>query len=168
MSLDLVLERCAADGVTVSVDGGKLVINGQPAALDKWRPVLRSLKAELLGLLAGDLVLVEQRTAYFIKQSVKPAAARALALRLKVRDAQHDERRLCLECSHLFDMTRAHRCAQWRQAGQGGPQLPREVPTLLQRCKGFHPKGIEPTEQTKPAGTTMPARSAAYREGATS
>jgi hypothetical protein len=171
MNLNLVLECCAAEGVAVSIDGGKLVITGQPAALDEWRPVLRSIKAELLALLAGDLVLVEQRAAHFIKQNVKPATARALALRLNVRDAQHDERRLCLECSHLFDTSRTHRCAQWRQAGHGGPQLPSELPILLQRCKGFHLADIkpagQPTRHTKPAGSAMPARPATYFEGAT-
>ena len=137
MTLDLMLECCAAEGVAVSVDGGKLVIAGTPAVLDEWRPLLRSLKAELLALLAGDLVLVAQRAAHLIRQHVGPAEAHALALRLKTRDAQHDERRLCLECSHLFDTARAPRCAQWRQAGHGGPQLPRELPMLLQRCKAF-------------------------------
>lgn len=171
MNLDLVLECCTAEGVTVSLDGGKLVITGQPAALDEWRPVLRSVKDELLALLAGDLVLVDQRTAHFIRQSIKPAAARALALRLKTRDGQHDERRLCLECSHLFDTTRSPRCAQWRQAGWSGPQLPRELPTILQRCKVFHLAGLEsdstPAHNTPPARATAPTRPANHLEEAT-
>jgi hypothetical protein len=137
MTLNLMVECCAAEGVTVSVDSGKLVIAGTPAVLDEWRPLLRSFKAELLALLAGDLVLVAQRAAHFLTQHVDSGAAHALALRLQTRDAQHDERRLCLECSHLFDTARAPRCAQWRQAGHGGPQMPRELPMLLQRCKAF-------------------------------
>lgn len=157
MTLDLMLECCTAEGVTVSVEAGKLVITGHPAALDEWRPLLRSLKAELLALLGGDLVLATQRAAHFVRQHVNPTAAHALALRLKARDAVRDERRLCLECSHLFDTARTHRCAQWRQAGHTGPQLPRELPNILQRCRGFHlanMQAVDRTEQLRPAGAT--------------
>jgi len=169
--LESVLEQCRVDGVAVALVDGKLVITGQQAALDEWRPVLRGLKPELLELMKHAAEPTDKRTAHFIRQSVKPAEAHALALRLKVRDAQHDERRLCLECSHLFDTTRAPRCAQWRQAGHSGPQLPRELPTILQRCKGFHLAHIEPagqpTHNTKPAGTTTPARPATCLERVT-
>jgi len=161
MTFDLMLECCAAEGVSVSVEAGKLVIAGQPAALDEWRPLLRSIKAELLALLGDDLALVDQRVAHFVRQHVSPATARDLALRLKTRDAQHDERRLCLECSHLFDTARTHRCTQWRQAGHAGPQLPRELPIILQRCKGFHLADLKPsalpTHTTRPANNSRPA-----------
>ncbi len=169
--LESVLEQCQADGVAVALVDGKLVITGQPAALDEWRPVLRDLKPELLELMTRAAEPIDKRTAYFIRQSVKPAAARALALRLKTRDSQHDERRLCLECSHLFDTTRAPRCAQWRHVGHGGPQLPRELPTILQRCKDFYLADIEPVGQpshdTPPGRATTPARPATCFEGAT-
>jgi len=160
MTLDLMLECCTAEGVTVSVEAGKLVITGQPAALDEWRPLLRSIKIELLALLGDDLALVNQRVAHFVRQHVSPATARDLALRLKTRDAQHDERRLCLECCHLFDTARTHRCAQWRQAGHAGSQLPRELPIILQRCQGFHladlKQGALPTHTTRPANNARP------------
>lgn len=161
MTLDLMLECCTAEGVTVSVEAGKLVITGQPAALDEWRPLLRSFKADLLALLGGALMPVEQRAAHFVRQHVGPAESQTLALRLQTRDAHRDERRLCLECSHLFDTARTHRCAQWRQAGHAGPQLPRELPIILQRCKGFHLADItpaaKPTRHTRPATVARPA-----------
>ena len=161
MTFDLMLECCAAEGVSVSVEAGKLVIAGQPAALDEWRPLLRSFKADLLALLGDALVLVEQRAAHFVRQHVGPAEAQTLALRLQTRDAHRDERRLCLECSHLFDTARTHRCAQWRQAGHAGPQLPRELPIILQRCKGFHladlKPGALPIHTTRPANNARPA-----------
>lgn len=168
MTFDLMLECCTEEGVTVSVEAGKLVITGQPAALDEWRPLLRSFKAELLALLGGALVLVEQRTAHFVRQHVGPTEAQTLALRLQTRDAHRDERRLCLECSHLFDTARTHRCAQWRQAGHAGPQLPRELPIILQRCKGFHLVDIMPAAQpTRHARPATVARPATCFEGAT-
>lgn len=166
-----VLEQCQADGVTVALVDGKLVITGQQAALDEWRPLLRDLKPELLELMKRAAAPSDRYTAALMHRGIKPGPAHALALRLVTRDAQHDERRLCLECSHLFDTTRAARCAQWRQAGWGGPQLPRELPTILQRCKAFHLVGLEsdstPAHYTPRARATEPARPPTHLEEAT-
>jgi hypothetical protein len=64
--------------------------------------------------------------------------AEAIVERLTSRDQEQDERRLCLECRHLSGGPQARRCSQWQQIGQsGGPAIPSELVTLLQRCPGF-------------------------------
>lgn len=58
-----------------------------------------------------------------------------LAERLTLRDRQHDDRRLCLECSALADNRRCLVAARGRLADADRRLEP--VPTILQRCPGF-------------------------------
>ena len=58
-----------------------------------------------------------------------------LAERLTLRDRQHDDRRLCLECAALADNRRCLVAARGRLAGADRRLEP--VPTILQRCPGF-------------------------------
>ena len=51
-------------------------------------------------------------------------------------DRDFDDRRLCLECSHLL-ASRAMRCTQWKQAGLGQPGIPKGRALQLQRCEDF-------------------------------
>lgn len=138
---DLVVTQCAAEGVSLSIDGNSLVMSGRQTAIEEWRPLLRSLKPRLLGLLPHGVSTIRRRTADFMRYGVSAVIASKLALRLDIRDLQRDERRLCLECSHLTGTQHTYRCnAQWEQAKLGGQQLPRELPTILQRCKAFYPR----------------------------
>jgi len=137
---DLVVIQCAAEGVSLSIDGDSLVMSGRQAAIEEWRPLLRSLKPRLLGMLPHGVATIRRRTADFMRYGVGAVTASKLALRLDIRDLQRDERRLCLECSHLTGTQHTYRCnTQWEQAKLGGQQLPRELPTILQRCKSFRP-----------------------------
>jgi hypothetical protein len=172
MSLDsmvgAVLDRCAAEGVTVSLLGGKLIVAGEPAALDEWRPLLRSLKSELIEMMKRATADTQRRAAAFAARGVDADAAYALARRLDVRDTRHDERRLCLECVHFLGTIDACRCAQWRRAKLGGQQLPRELPVILQRCRAFQPADLDRTPTPiPPAPRRTYARPATYFEGAT-
>ncbi|MFK3738491.1 hypothetical protein [Massilia sp. TN1-12] len=172
MSLDsmlgAVLDRCAAEGVTVVLVGGKLIIAGEQTALDEWRPLLRSLKPELIEMMTRTTAGTQRRATAFTARGVEAGAAYALARRLDVRDARHDERRLCLECVHFLGTTDACRCAQWRQARLGGPQLPRELPVILQRCRAFQPADLDRAPAPiPPAPRRTYARPATYFEGAT-
>lgn len=65
----------------------------------------------------------------------RAAAAEHLAERLTLRDRQHDDRRLCLECAALADNGRCLMAARGRLAGADRRLEP--VPTILQRCPGF-------------------------------
>ena len=74
------------------------------------------------------------REARFIRlgQSVD---AEHLAERLALRDRQHDDRRLCLECAALADNRRCLVAAGGRLAN--ADQRLEPVSTILQRCPGF-------------------------------
>jgi hypothetical protein len=63
------------------------------------------------------------------------AGAEHLAERLALRDRQHDDRRLCLECAALADNRRCLVAARGRLAGADRRLEP--VPTILQRCPDF-------------------------------
>jgi hypothetical protein len=65
----------------------------------------------------------------------RAADADHLAERLTLRDRQHDDRRLCLECAALADNRRCLVAARGRLAGADRRLEP--VPTILQRCPGF-------------------------------
>ena len=58
-----------------------------------------------------------------------------LAERLHLRDRRGDDRRMCVECSHLGDGGRCLAAAMGRLPGTSRRHEP--VPTLLQRCEAF-------------------------------
>jgi len=65
------------------------------------------------------------------------AEAEGLADALTARDRQADNRRLCLECSHMRRAGGLWRCRQWQRAGLAMADVPGQVVKLLQRCEGF-------------------------------
>jgi hypothetical protein len=81
------------------------------------------------------------RLARFTDKGLSLGDAERLAYRLVTRDRGDDDRRLCLECTHLKG-TSIWRCGNWQRAGvatrAGDAQLPRELVMQLQRCDGLH------------------------------
>lgn len=75
-----------------------------------------------------------RREALFTRMG-RVADAEHLAERLTLRDRQHDDRRLCLECAALADNRRCLAASRGRLAGADRRLEP--VPTILQRCEGF-------------------------------
>jgi hypothetical protein len=73
----------------------------------------------------------------FTRHGLDCAQAEGLADGLVVRDRQTDDRRLCLECSHMRRTGGLWRCGQWQPAGLAAAEVPGEVVKLLQRCEGF-------------------------------
>ena len=65
----------------------------------------------------------------------RTAEADHLAERLTLRDRQHDDHRLCLECAALAGNRRCLVAARGGLAGADRRLEP--VPTILQRCPGF-------------------------------
>jgi hypothetical protein len=69
--------------------------------------------------------------------------AELLADTLVIRDRDKDDRRTCLECSHLAGYAGSWRCGNWQQAGiaikSRDAGLPGDLVHLLQRCDGFTP-----------------------------
>jgi hypothetical protein len=78
------------------------------------------------------------RKEFFIMRHVDAGRAVTLAERLELRDHQRDDRRLCLECSHMSGTETARRCAQWPNTGMPGPRIPADTVDLLQRCSMFN------------------------------
>lgn len=48
MTPELLLKKAVADGVTVVVDAGSVKVRGQRAAVERWTPILRQHKQQIL------------------------------------------------------------------------------------------------------------------------
>lgn len=57
--------------------------------------------------------------------------------KLLIRDREHDDRRMCLECSCLTGGMGGWRCTAFRQRGAREPGLPADLVGMLQRCPVF-------------------------------
>lgn len=157
------LSDLTAAGFALAADGDKVVIRPASKLTDEVRAAIRAAKPALLVLLtqtpdidpaltptdpADDIEgLNDAAKARFLDRRDRLLAwgygveeAESIALRLARRDAEQDDRRLCIECRHL---ERGGRCACAR-AGRLLPECGRnfEPPrTLLQRCPQFEPRG---------------------------
>ncbi len=83
------------------------------------------------------------RLARFTEKGVSLGDAEPLADRLVIRDREADDRRLCLECSHLQGYAR-WRCGNWQAASVARQGLARDLVLILQRCSGFRPATAAP------------------------
>lgn len=71
----------------------------------------------------------------FIRRGQSHEVAGLLGYQLENRDADKDDRRMCLECTHL---QRANRCWQVQQGNMRGVSAKHEpVTTILSRCDYF-------------------------------
>jgi hypothetical protein len=73
----------------------------------------------------------------FTVRGVNTTEAEGMADALVRRDREADDRRLCLECSHLRRSAGLWRCGQWQRPGLAVADVPGEVVKLLKRCEGF-------------------------------
>ena len=71
----------------------------------------------------------------FVRRGYDTDDADDLAERLVLRDAEGDERRLCLECTHLGERGPCLAAAAGRLRGADARYEP--VPTMLERCEAF-------------------------------
>jgi hypothetical protein len=89
-----------------------------------------------------EIDLFTARLARFTDKGVIHADAECLADKLVIRDRDSDDRRLCLECTHLagYGVT-SWRCGNWQRAGVAhrarDVQLPADLVFKLQRCDGL-------------------------------
>jgi hypothetical protein len=84
-----------------------------------------------------EIDLFLSRLAHFTDKGWKLVEAEQLADKLLSRDREKDDRRLCLECSHLKGIHR-WRCGNWRQADMAVQVLTADLVPMLQRCRGFN------------------------------
>ena len=99
----------------------------------------------------SEIDLFAARLARFTDKGMSQSDAEALADKLVTRDRDSDDRRLCLECTHLGGFGRTSwRCGAWQAAGIAirarDAGLPSDLVRLLQRCDGFNSAINPPTK----------------------
>jgi hypothetical protein len=89
----------------------------------------------------GEIDTFTARLIRFTDKGLALDDGEALADQLVRRDRELDDRRLCLECTHLAGHTGTWRCRSWQRAGIARQArdagLPGELVRTLQRCDGF-------------------------------
>ena len=83
----------------------------------------------------AEMARFQARTVVIRRCGIGEQDAEDLAESLTMRDRDADDRRLCLECSHLGERGRCLAAAAGRLRGVGTRYEP--VPTILQRCEAF-------------------------------
>ena len=78
------------------------------------------------------------RVHLFTRHGLNNIEAEDLADALLRRDREADDRRLCLECSHLRRSAGLWRCGQLERVGRAVAHVPGDVINLLQRCRTFN------------------------------
>ena len=89
-----------------------------------------------------EIDLFTARLHRFTDKGLTPTDGEALADKLVVRDREHDDRCVCLECVHLTGhWASSWRCGNWKAASvpyqSSDAQLASVLVLLLQRCDGF-------------------------------
>jgi hypothetical protein len=73
------------------------------------------------------------RVSLFSRQGIAIEKAEFLSDSLRLRDRRRDDRRVCIECTHL----KRGKCGNYRAAGLQASDIGTDLSILLQRCKGF-------------------------------
>lgn len=85
----------------------------------------------------------------FVRRGLSPEDADQLAIRLAQRDRQEDDRRLCIECSHLGKSAGIWQCHKWQQRQHYSADIPDDLVTLtLHRCKLFFCRSLKTSQLT--------------------
>lgn len=116
-------------------------IGGDPAAANDGDPDPdRWCWPNSTAMTGAEIDRFTARLARFTDKGLDLDAGERLADRLVIRDRERDDRRLCMECTHLSSAG-AWRCLNWQRAGVAirarDAQLPAELVHQLQRCEGF-------------------------------
>lgn len=83
-----------------------------------------------------EICTLTERLALFTDKGASLQNAERLADRLVHRDREGDLRRLCLECTHLYGVSR-WRCGRAKRGAMATAELPHELVQVLQRCDSF-------------------------------
>lgn len=157
---DKLLDDMARAGFTIEADADQLVIRPASKLNDELRATLREVKSDLLAALrsrrrkrpyaltkaeagtahaqpwsASAIARFSGRLGLALRRGFSGGDADDLAERLHLRDVQDDDRRMCLECSHLDARGRC-RAAEAGAVLGADPRL-EPVPTILMRCEAF-------------------------------
>lgn len=96
----------------------------------------------------GEIDTFMARLALFTGKGKSLEEAERLADKLVTRDREGDDRRSCLECTHLHGTGR-RRCSQAQWTGDASVGVPAEQSNMLQRCNGF--KAALPGQSPSPS-----------------
>ena len=155
-----VLQHLHAAGLHLALIDGKIIVQPRSKLTDNLRQSIKDNRDKLLQALAATrrsgnpLMTAEQaddchagawdddelsafttRVLMLQRRSIEADDADNLAERLTLRDRDGDDRRMCVECSHLGDGGRCLAAAAGRVHGADRRMEP--VPTVLQRCEAF-------------------------------
>lgn len=83
-----------------------------------------------------EIDIFTERLAKFTDKGLRLDEAERLADKLAIRDREADDRRLCLECTHLQGRVR-WRCGNWEAADVARDGLAPGLVKMLQRCSGY-------------------------------
>ena len=124
----------ANDAQLIPKEGGQV---STPAALDPDRHCWPCTEA----MNSAEIDTFTARVIRFTDKGVTPTDGEALADKLAKRDRELDDRRLCLECTHLAGYAGSWRCRGWQRAGIAlqarDAGLPGDLVRTLQRCDAF-------------------------------
>lgn len=87
------------------------------------------------GWTEAEVTSFTKRQTLMLARGYAPEDAEAMAEALTLRDRQGDDRRICLECTHLGERGRCLAASAGRIRGADRRLEP--VPTILQRCEAF-------------------------------
>ena len=125
-----------ASVATVSVATAQKHAANDPAAdLDRW------CWPHSAAMTGAEIDNFTARLARFTDRRLGLDDAEALADKLVTRDRESDDRRLCLECTHLAGHAGQWGCKNWQRAGVAfrarNAGLSAALVMQLQRCDGF-------------------------------
>lgn len=152
--------RVLADaGLHMRAEGNRLIVAPAERLTDPLRELIRRHKEELLetaravrkggnplltsaqadechagGWDDAEIRKFTMRVIGFMRRGINPTDADDLAERLILRDREQDDRRMCVECSHLGERGR---CLAAAERLQDADRRLEPVPTILQRCDAF-------------------------------
>ena len=125
----------ANDGDLIRKDGDKV---STPAATDDPDRWAWPHSAAMTG---AEIDTFTARGIRFTDKGVNPTDGEALADKLVTRDRDSNDRRLCLECTHLAGFAGTWGCRAWQRAGIAikarDAGLPGDLVRTLQWCDGF-------------------------------
>ena len=155
-----VLQHLHAAGLHLVLSGDKIMVTPSARLTDDLRQTIKDNRDKLLRALAprrqsgNALMTAEQtddchaggwddsevstftaRVLMLLRRGIGVDDADDLAERMTLRDRDGDDRRMCVECSHLGDGGRCLAAASGRVHGADRRMEP--VQTILQRCDAF-------------------------------
>ena len=186
-----VLADLAGAGLSVTVEGGELVIRPASKLTDALRAALREAKQAMLALLAeaqaanthkapelADVARTDQEIVRFpdlrsrlLRWLWAEPDAESLAERLVRRDRGQDDRVGGAECRYY----QPGRCGNFRRAGLSAPAVGTDLAGLLQRCSGFvavkhgaipgnrTSRAVDPVSTIEPTGSNAPGTAGQHR-----